>query len=384
MIVSVTYGTNDISTWEIFGAQIASFGLGPVYDKVRLFNHPPLMGLWASSCYSFSQWSQIRFEWVFKAPMVLADAGVAWLIYSIWKRGSAQLGVAAFALFFCNPISILVTSYHGNTDSLCAGLALLAAVLIDAQWALGAGLALAASINVKLIPVLLIPPLFACTQDRRQTGRFLLGLSFGVLPFLPLVIRHWRGFHEHVLSYRSSSGLWGITGILDQVGQNQRFANICGTLSRFWENTGPLAVLFFPILLAVMRNWTNRHWSALQLAACSMVGFVVLTPGWGIQYVVYPVALLFAVNLESALWYSVVGGLYATVAYVSCWTGVLPFYSLFQRGHPPGGWLLGYLTWIVAVRVLFDLLRTRRPTPPVRSRPSEMPERPPRPLGGRL
>ena len=40
-------GTNDITNWEKFATAIQSDGLGQLYADQKLFNHPPLMGIFA-------------------------------------------------------------------------------------------------------------------------------------------------------------------------------------------------------------------------------------------------------------------------------------------------------------------------------------------------
>ena len=67
------------------------------------------------------------------------------------------------------PVRILVSGYHGNTDAVYAMLSLLAVYLLqDRNRPLLAGLALGLAINIKLIPVLLIPPLVLAAQSIRE------------------------------------------------------------------------------------------------------------------------------------------------------------------------------------------------------------------------
>jgi hypothetical protein len=363
VVVHKTLGSNDMVAWHGFAEQIQRIGLGRQYDTNPLFNHPPLMGLFAGKLFALATWSGVRFEVLFKVPLVLADALSAWLVFRSWRKRSRLQAGAAFALFCWNPVSLLVTGYHGNTDSLCAALSLLAAMLMDAEFALLAGLALGASINVKLIPVLLIPALLSCAKSPRQALRFLVGLSFGALPYAPLVLTHWQGFRSHVLGWRSFPGEWGITGLLGEIGQNRHFAALAGAVNRFWIERGAAIVLGFSVILAVINRLGRSRFSAREMVALSYVGFVVLAPGWGIQYSVYPVPALFAANVGRAAAYGSVAGLYVIVVYVSLWTGTLPYYSDFYSGQPLGGKLVGYLAWLVGIRTLFDLFRKRREPP---------------------
>lgn len=356
-MVVTSVGSNDMRTWLEFAESIHRTSVGALYDANALFNHPPLMGLFASGVYSASAWSGVRFEWLFKAPMLLADLGSALLLYRSHRRRSRLRAAGAFALFCCNPASILITAYHGNTDSLCASLMLLAAVLMDSNLALWSGVALAASINVKLIPVLLIPPLLACVRDRQQAARFLSGVSIGVLPFAPYLAWHFQGFYKHALAYRSHGGVWGITFLADQIAGLPHLGTAGKKVMRFWVKKGSLFVLGWPLLLAVLRRFKYPELGARELGASTMLAFLVFAPGFGIQYLVYPAGLLFAVSLGSGAWFASVASVQAIVIYASLWTGEVPYYSEFRNGQPLGALMLGVCTWVVAGRILFELTR---------------------------
>jgi hypothetical protein len=268
-------------------------------------------------------------------------------------------------MFCCNPVSILITAYHGNTDSLCASLSLLAAVLMDSRRVFWSGLALAAAINVKLIPVLLIAPLWSCVRDRRGAALFLGGLSLGVLPFVPYLLEHWPGFSKHVLSYRSGAKVWGVTyalfklgSVLDVIGKP------CRSIARFWIEQGFIGVMAWPLVLAALQRFKRPGWSACELAAFSMLGFLVITPGWGVQYLVYPVALVFAVSIERGVVYALVNGLLAFLIYAALWTGDFPLYSnFFISGLPRQPMLFGLVAWLVVARVLYELMRPQLTAP---------------------
>jgi hypothetical protein len=359
-LVLASIGSNDMPTWEAFASEINQTSIGHLYDTNTLFNHPPLMGLFASTAYSLAQWLGVPFAWLFKAPMLLADFATACLLYWSYRRRGPLVSAAVFALFCCNPVSLLISSYHGNTDSLCASLLLLCAVLMDLRLGFFAGLALAASINVKLVPVLLILPMFACASSKRQAVFFMSGLSLGVIPFLPYLIGHWAGFYEHVLAYRSYPNAWGIGLLAAKLATTPRITRSGTRLVELWMEWGTLVVLLWPALLALSQRVRKAPASARQLAACTMLGFLVVTPGWGVQYLVYPAALLFAVSLNGAVWYSVVAGFYLHVTYLSLRRGGVPFFSDFGYGESATGVFLGGLAWVMAVRILVDLLRLRR------------------------
>jgi len=363
-LVTQSLGSNDIVFWKEFGAEIDLHRLGFTYDSDPRFNHPPLMALLVRLVYVAAVKTGMRFEVLFKTPQLLADALVAMLLYRMWRRRSARYAALAMALFCWNPASFLISAYHGNTDPLCVSLALAAVLAVDSESPLLAGLALGASINVKLIPVLLIPVLYSCIGTWRRAARFTFGLSFGVLPFVPVVVWHWQGFFAHALSYRGCLyDWWGITALLDALTLNQNVREVARQLHDFWKQNGSSFVLLAPLLLGAVNLARKRCWSARELGACTFCAFLVLTPGFGAQYVVYPVALLFAAHLGRALAFSSAVGLYVFVIYFSLWTHSQPYFSDFRFGPTFGGEAVGYLAWMVLVRTVIDLLRAKRRPP---------------------
>lgn len=362
LLVLTSYGSNDMQTWYGFASRIHAQGVGALYDHEVMFNHPPIMGHLAGAAYAFHDSTGVPFEWLFKLPMLFADLLAASLLYRSWRGRGEVRAALVFAVYCVNPISILISAYHGNTDSLCASLMLLAAVLMDGGRAFGAGLALAASINVKLVPVLLIAPIAACVSDRKALRAFMGGLSLGVLPFLPYLLGHFQAFCSNVLAYRSQSRVWGITFLAARLDDAEHIGPASGVIAHLWVKLGTPAVLLWPLGLAAWRRLRRPDLGARELAAFTMMGFTVLTPGWGIQYVVYPVALLFSVCLERAIWFSVVGGLYAFVMYAALWTGTFPMYSEFMAPQDPGR-LMACLAWMLAARLLFELMRSEQRPP---------------------
>lgn len=369
-------GSNDIITWKIFGKEIWRRGIGAEYETNSYYNHPPAIGVAASWLYAFAGKIGARFEIIFKLPSIAADALSGWLVARSWGVKGRTYAAGAFAVFCWNPVSILITGYHGNTDSICAALTLLAAVLVDSELAGLGGLVLGASINIKLIPILLIPILLSCLRTKRQLLRFSLALSAGALPFLPIVWSHWKTFYENVLVYHSFPGEWGITEIGRQLGDNPRFKEKADAFNIFWIEKGSLFLVAFSVLFGVFNAW-KRRFGATAGCAAMFAAFLVLAPGWGVQYAVYLVPLLFANHLGWAITYSTVTGLYLLYVYVALLTKQELFYSEFTNfyhGQPIGARHLGGIAWTVTVVILVRLLR--RPRPPQHGHLPRAPARP--------
>jgi Gpi18-like mannosyltransferase len=62
----------------------------------------------------------VPFFYIFKLPQLLSDVGTALLLAKISKKiGSSNSELLIIAIFSISPVGILMTGYHGNTDSLC-------------------------------------------------------------------------------------------------------------------------------------------------------------------------------------------------------------------------------------------------------------------------
>jgi len=360
-------GSNDIMTWAVFGYSIRTKGLGHVYDTIPLFNHPPLMGWMAALANQISTGLHLRFDILFKLPAIAADGVGGLLVYRTWR---SQKGPAYAALVFClfcwNPVSMFVSAYHGNTDCLCAMLILLSALLVDRGRAFLGGLALAGSINVKLIGLLMIPVLLSSVRTWRDVQRLLAGLALGVIPFLPFILFHWATFSSHVIGYRPMPNYWGITLFLTGLQQTARWASVGPWLASDYTKLGVRLILAAPVVLGLFNwNWTTRQrrWSARQMAAIVYALFLVLTPGFGIQYTVYPVLVLFAASPARAAAYALAGGAYVVLVYFSLWTGTFPAFSDFNAAYPIAPQGLGYIAWAslahAAIQLSFHRPRAR-------------------------
>jgi hypothetical protein len=127
-----TYGTNDVRAWEGFLAKIrASSGLA-LYHDVEAFNHPPsmiyLLRLWG--------WAADQTGWPFgfwlRLTSSLADVGSLALVWRILARSpELQLRLSGLLLVALSPVAIMVSGFHGNTDTIMIFFVLLSIDLVD-------------------------------------------------------------------------------------------------------------------------------------------------------------------------------------------------------------------------------------------------------------
>lgn len=354
---AVTHGTNDYFIWRTFGRSIAEHGLAATYAAYESFNHPPAPALWSALSWRAEELTGAAFGFVFKLAPIAADVGVMAVLWAVWRRAGAVRAAAIVAAFAWNPLSLVISGFHCNTDPVYAALALLAAYLLQERRApLAAGLALSAAIHVKLIPVLLVAPLAATCRDRRELVRFGLGLGVGFLGYVPWLLGD-AVFLERVVRYRPRSDSWGIPILL------------------FWAFSAPglsAAALTAARLFTAASAWTQlvgaglvaaharaRRVAALEAATAGMTAFLVLAAGFGLQYLSAVVPLLFAVRPALASLFSVVAAAMCVTAYASAVQRTWPLEVFFTGAPvPAASRVLAVAAWAVLVVHL-----TWRPAP---------------------
>jgi hypothetical protein len=305
-------GTNDAVTFESFATSINSYGLFYAYSISGAFNHPPL-------------------------PLLMAQ-------YSLWLAKAWCLD------------ALLVSGYHCNTDSIYAFFSLLAAYYIEERKPLRAGLALGVAINIKLIPVLLIAPLYTLCRNRRDTMWFTAGLELGFIPFIPPLLGASEGFIAHVLGYRSLVQPWGISFICDWLMPAAGWQDMGSTFLYHYFDYGRVIILL-PIFALTLLAWRWRVWNAYELAVMTIALFFIFTPGFGVQYTVAIVPLLFCVNIAWGSLYGLLAGLYLLDVYRAFWTHSIPPYSVFNHHYPLSfASLFGLAAWGLLIYVVIALL----------------------------
>jgi Gpi18-like mannosyltransferase len=382
----ISFGSNDALIWEHIAARVQQSGLIQAYRTETFINHPPIPVLWARLSLALGgeplegaaagtvpiakSWPRPWFSFVLKLPAIAADALVVALVAWVWlawgDESQARFAALAMAL---NPVAIIISGYHCNTDSVYAALSLLSAYLVshDRRFFLG-GLALGAAINVKLIPLLLIPALFSLCSNWREARRLVYGLAIAALPFLPLLAAP-EALYRNMVAYVPSIGRWGVGYFLLDFSNTPRFSDVGYHLMRDYLKVGRLAIVV-AVGVVTIASWRTKRWNAYELCLIVYSIFLVLAPGFGTQYLIVVLPLLLVVSISRAWTYSISGGLFLLLMYWSSLVSerlpLLTFLSPSQEAPPAGG-LFGLLAWWVllttAVTLVFRVARRLDPIP---------------------
>ena len=314
-----TFGSNDVYYWTVYSKYIYTKGSFTIYRDIDIYNHPPLISAWLWLMERINGPSHDRyFPQLVRAPVILADLGSTMLVWILAQtRFDRPRAVMVSCIFALSPILIMVSGFHGNTDPVFMFLILLAlyGMIVKDSW-LWAAITLGLAMNIKLVPIIMIPAFFFWIRPWRTRIRFLgttllmlvlgYGYHFAMMPHDML---------RNVFLYSSLKHIWGI--------------------GRFWDDYDAIgkAVLFTTITgFSWFKGWQAAHASAsdrgrhlLDAFSCTFLSFLVFTPGFGVQYLSWCVAPLAFVGPWASLGYSLLGGLFLFRVY-TFWSRGFPWY----------------------------------------------------------
>jgi Glycosyltransferase family 87 len=373
---AVSSGSNDIFTWEYFATHARDEGVLWMYTNFPGWNHPPLMGFMAASLLRLSEWTGLRFAVAFKLAAITADGLCLLLLWRIWGRRTARgsaaqplasrgvraaAPLAAIAIFSFSPNAILISAYHGNTDPLVGLFILAACVLIEEHrrffWA---GVALAAAVNVKLIPLILAPVFLANIRRWPEAVRFCSGLSLGAVPFAPVIWQVGDAFYRNAIAYDSNFDRWGIPLLIHVGTQSPRWAEWAVRAQALFVPAGRYLVLSAILALCAWSRW-RRPLSTYQLAAGGLSAFLVLAPGFGVQYTAIVGPVLVAASLRWGLSHALTAGVFVGSVYYQFWTREGLLESHFVGYLPAPSYWIGLVPWIGLLAFLMSLMWASAP-----------------------
>jgi hypothetical protein len=300
-----------------------------VYEGTTHYNYPPV---WIWVLVALNRGARALgtpFETVLRSFLIVIDLAVATVLAQLAGRLRSATPGAAAALYLANPVVIWVSAAQAQFDNLVV-LFLLIALLADRprpgaeespSWMSMGSLAL--SIGLKQItafhPILWL--------RGRRWRRALLPWALVAAVFIPYA-SHARAIRDHVLLYRSVPRSFGFSELV--------------LFDEKW---------LIPLALAAFAATAWTAWALRTREKCrsSLLLFLVLlvfAPGFGLQYLVWPLALgaLFG---GPGFWMTTAAGL--------LWTDVGAPWSRLSGVNQFGGQLL----WLSLV---FWALREARST----------------------
>lgn len=345
---AVSIGTNDAVNWNTSAHIVLSRGLSEAYGIDRFMTNPPLISLGIACIAALSSFLQFSFFFLLRLPGIAAEIGSAALVFLIWRRRDPARAPLATALFAWGLCSIVVTGFRGNTDGICAFFAFLAAYLhVERDEPFWSGASLGAAINVKLIPVLLIPAFLLHAYRSGRMWPFVAALAITSVPILSAVFLIGDPFTEKVLGYRSILDYWGVqTLFLLAAGTFSSMQDVFMKVSSYYHQIGPVLILAVISLHAcICRARLNLYESCVA----AFVLFSILASGFGLSYFAVFLPFLFAVSPRWAFRLSTAVGLTLVIAASFFLVQLLPLQSYHYRTLPKPAIFFSFLCWAGAI-----------------------------------
>ncbi len=376
-----TFGSNDVVAFYTFARSLADHGLEWTYrngvvfvPSSPLFNHPPLTAYYLTLINGLAHHEVFRsygltFPFLLRLPGIVADFIVVLVLLRLSSTITKfRIPNWALALFALSPVSVMVSGFHGNTDSVMVMFLVLAAFLAAKDKPFLCGLFLALSAQVKIIPLLFFSVFSFFWFSRRKIWAFVIPfvVSSCLLSAEPL-LKFPATFLKNILSYGSFWGLWGITYFLRLTGYE--------SLSRVtffhlppWEFV-IVALLKILIIAGVfVVSWRRRKLNGLDLfhsIAYVWIIFFVFSPGIGVQYMVWlaPFILILSPTLYGFL---VAGSSLFLFFFYNVTAGGLPWYLAISTNKLNVLWAPWSLwPWATLAIALFIFQRKMRDFRPV-------------------
>lgn len=315
-----TDGTGDMDDWEDHARQVHDRGLIGYYHANSFANHPPFISELGSLILETSVATRIPFRILFRGLFALVDAASALLLFLLLPADRRRFLLTA--CYWMSPAAIIISSFHGNTDTAVAFFLLLSIWLARDSRTVRSGIALGAGLWVKLPGILALPALITFFRSRRARGAFFLATAVTALStYLPSLIQDYKIVLTNVFGYRGlilqttgGAPLWGPSVLLFstvapiQVWPEKFLAPILFVLEQSWY----LAIGAMFVLM-----WLRRHCSdAAQVCATIAMAYIILlgfSDYWAFQYFAWSLPFWFflswrfwvpAVSLTSAYLYS--------------------------------------------------------------------------------
>jgi hypothetical protein len=340
----------DIESYQIVG-NLMQQGKDVYTSLETEKRHPylPLQMYWLASAHTIADAGQLPFAKTVKLEPVLADAGIALLLFASLLRSSglkvAFLGGMLYAL---NPVPVFVSAYHGQFDSVPALFLLCSFYWLDrSSWL--SGIWLGFGVLSKSWPILALPSLLAGIAGWRKRVSFLV--LAGAIPILGIILyasifkTNLGSIITRTVGYNWGIGAWGYTTFFKLLSyflpSTTGLFSWLVTFARFITLAGLGLVWWF----------RARKESPQDGFLTVLVTFFAITHAFSIQYLVWivPFAVL-SLDLKWLRWYTIAAFIYMFLTYNTLIlemhiTNILPWPQADLFIIRP----VGLLPWVVCV-----------------------------------
>ncbi|HVW10286.1 MAG TPA: glycosyltransferase 87 family protein [Bryobacteraceae bacterium] len=356
-----TYGTNDVYAWERFAHWSGLFGSG-LYGIDPAFNHPPSMIHVLALMNWLAKSTGIFFPFWLRLPAILADLGSLWVLSRIFEdRLNEPLIRWGLLLFALSPTLILVSGFHGNTDSVV--MFFLLAAVWRGERDVESGAVLGAAMCVKILPIVVLPVLFFSRRDWQRRMIFLASASAViVVAWSPYLFRNPADIYRHVIHYSSIYGHWGLTWLA--AWHLPFFRDSWHDAFQRWGSYVSLAAI---TIAAWAVNRREKRPAVYTQIGAALFFFLAAANGFGVQYLAWLVPWTIGIGIIPVAFFTAASGAFLLAVY-NFWAGGFPWFladSNYVGDFVPHLDYLLALCWI-SVIVLAIAAWNSRPAMPAR------------------
>jgi len=292
----MTYvGNYDYYSYDIV-AGIVSRG-GNIYVETNRYNYSPVWAFILLGLGRIMDRIHVPYHVVIRTFLTIVDLIDAAIIGYLASRTSPGRGWISFAAYLANPVTILLTGYHGQFENLAMLPVLTATALMTRPRSHTPGVLIwilaTCSILIKQLSIFSVWMLYVYAfKGRRAVLAMIVSLVVFAGSFLPYLPAGADGVVHNVLLYQSAVGVYGF-GLLPRVAEwlMHHGPTLSAGLPALLESASAYLIVPFGAFMGLLPFFAKGRWGRTlpEGMRLSAVGLLTSLYGYGEQYFIIPV-----------------------------------------------------------------------------------------------
>lgn len=327
------------------------------------YNYTPVWSLFLYLINSIHFFSGIPFYFLIKIPAIIADLIIIYFVFRLTflltkNNITSTLASLVYAL---NPVSLIITSLHGQFDSIPLAfiLASIYYLIISNQNIILSAVSIGTAIAFKSWPVVFLPLiLYQLREQKKRMFKILIwSVLISFISLFPYLLITPQAVIENVFMYRGTRD-FGISQILFFLRNNHLYEDF---VDSYFSNSIIIAVILLIISYLI---YTKKKFSLLKGIIITFLFFYIFSASLGAQYLVWIIPFLVIDNLKWAIFYSLVSALALFTSYLDHQSKALLIHpslkiNLFKYYLPFG--IILSLWWLSNIGMLLFYLFGKSP-----------------------